>query len=122
MEIDPEMAALMGFSSFGGMPKKRKFDADDAFMNVQQNAPVAQEPREPRQNTTRNVPVTSGTARSRPAPVPPDPAHDNITLADGSTMSLQALRYGIANKRGDKAYFLPSFLEDPWEKLETKKS
>lgn len=37
-------------------------------------------------------------------------------------MSLQALRRGVVNARGDMAYFLPSFVEDPWEKLETKKS
>ena len=43
--------------------------------------------------------------------------HDNITLADGSVMSLQALRRGIRNERGDMAYFLPSFLEDPWKEL-----
>lgn len=44
MELDPEIAAQMGFSSFGGVSKKRKFDADDAFTNVQNNAPGAQEP------------------------------------------------------------------------------
>jgi hypothetical protein len=27
MEIDPEIAAAMGFGSFGGAPKKRKFGA-----------------------------------------------------------------------------------------------
>lgn len=48
---------------------------------------------------------------------PSAPAHDNITLADGSVMSLQALRRGVRNERGDMAYFLPSFLEDPWRDL-----
>lgn len=33
MEIDPEIAAQMGFGSFGGT-KKRKFGADDAFTNA----------------------------------------------------------------------------------------
>ena len=47
----------------------------------------------------------------------PAPAHDNITLADGSVLSLQALRRGVRNERGDMAYFLPSFLEDPWKEL-----
>jgi hypothetical protein len=32
-------------------------------------------------------------------------------------MSLQALRRGIRNERGDMAYFLPSFLENPWKEL-----
>jgi hypothetical protein len=35
-------------------------------------------------------------------------------------MSSQALRRGIRNERGDMAYFLPSFLEDPWAKLAAK--
>lgn len=30
---------------------------------------------------------------------------------------LDALRMGIRNKQGDKIYFLPSFVEDPWTKL-----
>jgi hypothetical protein len=36
MEIDPEIAAAMGFGSFGGAPKKRKFGADDAFTSASQ--------------------------------------------------------------------------------------
>jgi hypothetical protein len=51
-----------------------------------------------------------------------DNPRDNITLPDGNTMSLQALRRGIRNERGDIAYFLPSFLEDPWEKLMVKQA
>ncbi|GAB7344395.1 hypothetical protein MBLNU457_2251t1 [Dothideomycetes sp. NU457] len=31
----------------------------------------------------------------------------------------QAYRYGVKNEHGDMAYFLPSFLEDPWEELRT---
>jgi hypothetical protein len=30
---------------------------------------------------------------------------------------LSALRQGVKNERGDTAYFLPSFVEDPWEQL-----
>ncbi|KAF2649389.1 hypothetical protein K491DRAFT_683885 [Lophiostoma macrostomum CBS 122681] len=33
-------------------------------------------------------------------------------------MELDALRGGVQNEHGDVAYFLPSFLEDPWEKLD----
>lgn len=51
-----------------------------------------------------------------------DNERDMIKLADGTSMSLQALRRGIRNDRGDTAYFLPSFLEDPWEKLVAKKA
>jgi hypothetical protein len=39
MEIDPEIAAAMGFGSFGGAPKKRKFGADDAFTNTSSKEP-----------------------------------------------------------------------------------
>jgi hypothetical protein len=39
MEIDPEIAAAMGFGSFGGAPKKRKFGADDAFTSASQITP-----------------------------------------------------------------------------------
>ena len=31
---------------------------------------------------------------------------------------LNALRHGIRNEEGDLAYFLTSFVEDPWERLE----
>ena len=51
-----------------------------------------------------------------------DNTRDDITLPDGSTMNLQALRRGVRNERGDMAYFLPSFLEDPWAKLVAKQS
>jgi hypothetical protein len=34
-----------------------------------------------------------------------------------SKMELDALRGGVRNEQGDFAYFLPSFVEDPWEKL-----
>ena len=30
---------------------------------------------------------------------------------------LHVLRQGVHNEQGDVAYFLPSFIEDPWEKL-----
>ncbi|KAF2218812.1 hypothetical protein BDZ85DRAFT_63885 [Elsinoe ampelina] len=33
---------------------------------------------------------------------------------DMAAYSLQDLRYGVRNEHGDVAYFLPSFLEDPW--------
>ncbi|KAK7533052.1 uncharacterized protein J3D65DRAFT_68111 [Phyllosticta citribraziliensis] len=35
---------------------------------------------------------------------------------------LQALRNGIRDKNGDIAYFLPSFIEDPWTRLERQGS
>lgn len=37
---------------------------------------------------------------------------------DFGSCSLQDLRRGVPNENGDMAYFLPSFLEDPWTGLE----
>lgn len=34
-----------------------------------------------------------------------------------SPEELAALRRGVRNTRGDMAYFLPSFIQDPWESL-----
>lgn len=31
------------------------------------------------------------------------------------------MRKGVRNERGDTVYFQPSFLEDPWKKLEEER-
>lgn len=64
MEIDPEIAAQMGFGSFGGT-KKRKFEADDAFTNA--TSPKAQDAQQfaSRANT---VPVAESRSRTDNAP------------------------------------------------------
>jgi hypothetical protein len=36
-----------------------------------------------------------------------------------SPPSLEALRRGVKNERGDLVVFMPSFLEDPWTALKT---
>jgi hypothetical protein len=63
MEIDPEIAAAMGFGSFGGAPKKRKFGADDAFTSV---SPNAQEPQQ-FASKANAVPVAEVRSQRRPA-------------------------------------------------------
>jgi hypothetical protein len=60
MEIDPEIAAMMGFGSFGGN-KKRKFGADDAFTDAQGG-----QPQEPRQVASKANAIPVAEARSRP--------------------------------------------------------
>lgn len=95
-------------------PKRMPFlwqrpGARDVLSNLAKLVSVYDAFQRPFQRVANRV---SSAAASAPAP-----AHDNITLADGSVMSLQALRRGIRNERGDMAYFLPSFLEDPWEEL-----
>ena len=66
MEIDPEIAAMMGFGSFGGS-KKRKFGNDDAFTDAQPAGGKTQEPQQVVSNANA-VPVAE--ARTRTANVP----------------------------------------------------
>jgi hypothetical protein len=66
MDIDPEIAAMMGFGSFGGN-KKRKFGADDAFTDAEAASGKTQEPQQVVSNANA-VPVAE--ARSRPANAP----------------------------------------------------
>jgi hypothetical protein len=64
MEIDPEIAAMMGFGSFGGN-KKRKFGADEAFTDAQ-----PAKTQEPQQVVSSANAVPVAEARSRPANAP----------------------------------------------------
>lgn len=82
MEIDPEIAAQMGFSSFGGTTK-RKFAADEAFTDVQQDAPAA---REPTQTAANAVPVASVKGQNRPAEEPV--AGESLSPAESWSFSL----------------------------------
>jgi hypothetical protein len=66
MEIDPEIAAMMGFGSFGAS-KKRKFGADEAFTDAQGAGGKTQEPQQV-VSSANAVPI--GEARSRPANAP----------------------------------------------------
>jgi hypothetical protein len=38
-----------------------------------------------------------------------------------SKAELNALRFGVKNENGDTIYFLPNFVENPWEKLKSGK-
>ncbi|KAK4990612.1 hypothetical protein LTR66_006755 [Elasticomyces elasticus] len=70
------------------------------------------------------VPTTSTTASQQALPVhaplpqtPPLPGVLAIPrkLGELTREDLRALRQGVRNERGDMAYFLPSFVEDPWK-------
>jgi hypothetical protein len=63
MEVDPEIAAAMGFGSFGGASKKRKFGADDAFTSASQTTPKPQENHASKANA---VPVAEVRSQRRP--------------------------------------------------------
>ncbi|KAJ4383480.1 hypothetical protein N0V86_001529 [Didymella sp. IMI 355093] len=157
-----EMAAMMGFSSFGGT-KKRKFDqtkspakeeysasgANSTELGVRSKAPEPQPP------GGEEVPGAAATAATKPPPPtgglasflargqalpakPPhavsiqpetssqvDPSASEMVSFGGPSISraeLNALRHGVRDGNGDPAYFLPSFVEDPWEKLSTGQS
>ncbi|KAF1931768.1 uncharacterized protein M421DRAFT_417524 [Didymella exigua CBS 183.55] len=152
-----EMAAMMGFSSFGGT-KKRKFDqtkspakeeysasgANSTELGVRTKA-LENQPSVSEEvlslaaaATTRQPPPSGGLAsflaRGQALPVkPPQTAsiQPEISFQANSSVSemvsfggpsisradLNALRHGVQNGHGDMAYFCPSFVEDPWERL-----
>lgn len=172
-----DIAAAMGFSSFGGS-KKRKFDqsnspkakvdvsgANSTLLGVRPKVVASEEQSEiettseatqvphaadvppgtrsnPQSANTKgkqNQLATTGLAsflargqdmQSGPSiseetltAVPPphgDPAAAEMVSFGGPSISqaeLQALRHGVKDNNGNTAYFLPSFVEDPWEKL-----
>ncbi|KAI4953382.1 hypothetical protein J4E86_006925 [Alternaria arbusti] len=166
-----EIAAAMGFASFGGT-KKRKFDhaaspkagpdasganstklgvrskkvanedeinlddaASDAVSDLTNPAP------QPHHNAPgkakKSQPADSGLAaflaRGQNLPEKPaatestsnlavsgDPTAAEMVSFGGPPISkaeLNALRHGVRMENGDTAYFLPSFVEDPWARL-----
>lgn len=172
MEED-DIAAAMGFSSFGGQ-KKRKYDqasspkstanasgANSTRLGVRPktietnagegaDAPgwkandiVESTETEPNLNATRKLkqPAASSLAdflsrgqnlpdkpvSNEEAPAPNVEEIANVEQDDSATLSfggppvtkaaLNELRRGVRNEHGDMVYFLPSFVEDPWEKL-----
>ncbi|KAI7164804.1 hypothetical protein KC349_g341 [Hortaea werneckii] len=128
-EIDPAIAEAMGFSGFGTQPggKKRKFDGGDAFVDPTiKKQPEAQGSSDLAGSArgANNTPLGQRSALSGAETV----ASTSEAHADQSPVGaeapgqpdLQALRYGVKNDKEDTAYFLPSFIEDPWKGLEPK--
>jgi hypothetical protein len=161
-EEDMDMAAAMGFSSFGA--KKRKYDqtnspkpkADASGANT---APLGMRAKK----VASDEPDMSGHANdvldtSHPAPAPKhksnppppeglaaflararvipenkpetqetdttskqaEPSSVEMISFGGPSISkaeLNALRFGVQNEHGDTAYFLPNFIQDPWESM-----
>lgn len=165
MEED-DIAAAMGFSSFGGQ-KKRKYDqasspkstasasgANSTRLGVRPKiveAGVGQAAdgptwQEKDVESTEKGPALHDKGKSkqpaatsladflsrgqnlpekpvfdREAPTPQVEEDDSATISFGgppiSKATLNELRRGVRNGQGDMAYFLESFVEDPWEKL-----
>ena len=148
-----EMAAMMGFSSFGGT-KKRKFDqtkspaqddhgasgANSTELGVRTKALSIDQPssKEIASASAAMKPSGGGLAaflvRGQALPEKPPkatfprpegtgqeqvPAPESVSYGGPSVSrsELNALRFGVKIANGDTAYFLPSFVEDPWEKL-----
>jgi hypothetical protein len=136
-EEDLDIAAAMGFGSFGGT-KKRKFDqtnspkakADVSGANSTQLG-VRTKKSAIHEETDSNLARVKegGSSVDLPGDVQAEnqessrPSHrgpEEMISFGGSPLSraeLNALKFGVTNANGDTAYFLPSFVEDPWEKL-----
>ncbi|PNS17564.1 hypothetical protein CAC42_8107 [Sphaceloma murrayae] len=73
----------------------------------------------------QNLPARPGDGAVTQSPVPThDPSSEDlpsrdrpqaVQKVDWKVCSLQDLRRGVRNEHGDMAYFLPSYIEDPWK-------
>lgn len=168
-EDDMDIAAAMGFSSFGGT-KKRKYDqtgspkapteADASGANTtelgvrtKKSANEELESGDADATMATTAASTSSTHQAKntkkpaaatgladflaraqtlpdqsPAAQGAQSAYTHAWQSDANEMvsfggpsiskaELNALRFGVKNEHGDNAYFLPNFVEDPWEKL-----
>jgi hypothetical protein len=127
-EIDPAIAASMGFSSFGDqVKKKRKYEGNDAFIDPDASLSTDS----PKLTGANAMNVTSSPKRvTEPviaqksvntdiAPRAGDPASGYVGPAGYvSKYSLEELRRGVKNENGDMVYFQPCFIEDPWAKFD----
>lgn len=120
-DIDPAIAAAMGFGGFGSQTKgKRKFGANDSFVDTNKANPASA-------TGANNLPVREHKAARVSQNADDGGASDGagglqqssapVSHYDPKTQespSLESLRHGVRNPNGGIIYFLPSFLEDPW--------
>lgn len=125
-EIDPAIAAAMGFSGFGKAPnKKRKYD-NDGFIDPDITAPQGTSANKLPIGERKSTKTTESAMHpSQTAEVPfrtePQVSRSHAPETDSKgPPTLQALRNGVRNERGDLAIFLPSFIEDPWARLKAQ--
>lgn len=125
-ELDPEIVASMGFTSFGAPPnqKKRKYNhnAPDAVVNVSSgaNATVVVGARPRLSAEIEQTSMPEGSTVETPTNV--DSMWKRIEgkkMEELGSDELKALRQGIKNENGDSVYFKLSFLEDPWAEKRT---
>ena len=126
-EVDPAIAEAMGFSGFG-MGKKRKFNPNDGFVDPDANAsktpvdrantshmPARKQNPEKSSNAKTQLPERVTTVESSESSA--REAGAGTAIAQQEEPTLEQLRHGVRDENGDIAYFLPSFLEDPWKDL-----
>lgn len=163
--MDEEMAATMGFSSFGAS-KKRKLDQTHSPKAKPSSSGANSTALGVRPKITNDGNDTSGTATGVPS-IPKQVQKQDQSTASGlaaflnrgqnlpdkppstnrpqetdqpnqdaedatsmisfggppiSRAELNALRTGVRADSGDTAYFLPSFVEDPWAKFRKHKA
>ncbi|KAF1979921.1 hypothetical protein BU23DRAFT_446373 [Bimuria novae-zelandiae CBS 107.79] len=134
-----DVAAAMGFSSFGGT-KKRKYDqtsspksrVDASGANTTRlgvRSKIEQE--ESSKNAAEPEPSVDAAEPHAMLAKDKTKQHQHAAAftqnqSDASPMvsfggpaitqtELAALRNGVLDENGDRAYFLPSFVKDPWE-------
>lgn len=145
---DPELAAALGFSSFGAQPssKRRKYNNNDAVVDIDaalgngaNSLPLGQRPPKSPSNDhisghspdnavavekEENAAEAADGAAVRSVPIESNPAVKSILqdwdvsiqgLRTFTQPELQALREGVRLPGGGTiTYFLPSFVENPW--------
>ena len=122
-DVDPEIAAAMGFAGFGTQSKKRKYDNDDAFVDP---SATSSGPAKSKGNGANSLPLGKRMAdrtgdKVQSTEAVSDTRKPEATLGAGTEETqLQALRHGVKNATGDMVFFLPSFIEDPWKGLEAR--
>ncbi|KAF2819838.1 hypothetical protein CC86DRAFT_374952 [Ophiobolus disseminans] len=118
-EYDSDIAAAMGFSSFGGT-KKRKHSRTASPKPAEADASGA--------NSTKLGVRTKVAPKSVQKPAqalsdsqPELSASETVSFGGPriSKAELNALRFGVKNDDGDTAYFLPNFIGDPWEGMQS---
>lgn len=116
-EMDPALAAMMGFSSFGGAPKpapSKKRRLNDHTTSVAAPHPSS---------GANEVQLGVRSTQKLPERPPATSTVENNSASGGAApqgveqQRVEDWRKGVKNARGDVAYFLPSFLEDPWQDL-----
>lgn len=133
MEIDPAIAEAMGFSAFGSGKKGKSKMANEGFIDPDISSNRTSQ-RETHTDIVEGNTHESNHETAKAAGVAQDSpvlraectrgtgeAAMPETGKGGEDEHLKALRYGIRNAEGHLAIFLPSFLEDPWKDLRSRR-